>query len=126
MINHRTFPRAEINANAKFEFVNWNEKDLDCSDNAIESSIIDISVEGFGLSVLPEVINNKYLLNQLFDKKQKIRINFTFPSNNKQIKTFGFLVRRIEEKKNLGFEFIDITVNAFVTIRDTVDQIVGK
>lgn len=124
--NKRLFPRARVNINVGFEFVKWNEKNLDRCKDAFEASIVDISAKGARLSALPDI--NKGLLKKLYSGKNKLRLSFSLFPDHHPINTFARLVwNQLPEgegsdNKRYGFEFIDIPNNAFDEIRTFVDS----
>lgn len=125
-INKRLFPRTKVNIKVGFEFVKWNEADLDHCKTSYEAAIIDISAKGASLSELPDI--DKGLLKKLSTGKNKIRLNFLLYEDHEPINTFARLVwpkhldeEGIEEQR-CGFEFIDIPSTAFERIKKFVNS----
>lgn len=122
--NKRLFARSKINIDVKFEFVKWKEKRLDRCKEVFETSTIDISAQGVGLSKLPVI--NEHLLKQLYTGKKKIRLSLLLYPDHTPINTFARLVWDQEpgesdfNKKGYGFEFIDIPEPAFKEINTFV------
>ncbi len=123
--NKRLFPRTKVNFKVGFEFVKWDETDLDHCRNSYEASIIDISAKGANLNALPDISNG--LLKKLSTGKNKIRLNFLLNEVD-PINTFARLVWHEEpdgegfEKQRYGFEFIDIPGSAFERIKEFVNS----
>lgn len=120
MSDYRLFPRVRFETKASAEFVGWKVKKLNCSKNALQGDICDISVQGVGLSELPNL--NDAILKQLESGKKKIRLNFTIRPDHQTIETFARLIKYIPEKNVIGLEFVDIPVASFVEIRDAIDE----
>ncbi len=124
--NQRLFPRIEVDIRVGFEFVKWNETDLDHCENSYEASITDISAKGAGLKDVPD-FNSSHMKN-LSSGKSKIRLNFLLSEDNNPINTFARLVwsQPAEEEnadaQQYGFEFIDIPGSAFERIKKFVDS----
>ncbi len=124
--NKRLFPRIEVDIRVGFEFVKWNETDLDHCKNAYEASITDISAKGAGLRDVPDF--NSSHLKKLSSGKNKIRLNFLLSEDNDPINTFARLVwsQQPEDEgsdaQQYGFEFIDIPGTAYEQIKKFVDS----
>ena len=124
--NKRLFPRIKVNIKIGFEFVKWNEMDLDHCKNSYETSIIDISANGASLSDLPDI--DKGHLKKLSTGKNKIRLNFSLYADHEPINTFARLVwpKHLDEagieEQRCGFEFIDISSTAFERIKEFVES----
>jgi hypothetical protein len=125
-INKRLFPRTKVNIKVGFEFVKWNEADLDHCRNSYEASIIDISAKGASLNDLPDINNS--LLKKLSTGKNKIRLNFLLNEEHDPINTFARLVwHQLPDNEGIdetqyGFEFIDIPGTAFERIKKFVES----
>jgi c-di-GMP-binding flagellar brake protein YcgR len=124
--NKRLFPRIKVDFKVGFEFVKWDETDLDHCRNSYEASIIDISAKGASLNALPDI--NSSLLKKLSTGINKIRLNFLLYEDHEPINTFARLVwpkhldeEGIEEQR-CGFEFIDIPGTAFERIKEFVNS----
>ncbi len=124
--NQRLFPRVRVNLKVGFEFVKWNETDLDHCENSYEASITDISAKGAGLKGIPDF--NSSHMKKLSSGKSKIRLNFLLSEDHDPINTFARLVwSQPAEKENAdaqqyGFEFIDIPGSSFELIKKFVDS----
>ena len=126
LTNKRLFPRTKVNIKVGFEFVKWNEADLDHCKNSYETSIIDISAKGASLSELPEI--DKSVLKKLSTGENKIRLNFSLYTDHDPINTFARLIwhqqsdtENIDETR-YGFEFIDIPGTAYERIKKFVES----
>ena len=125
-INKRLFPRTKVNIKVGFEFVKWNERDLDHCKASYEASIIDISAKGASLSELPDI--DKGVLKKLSTGENKIRLNFLLNEEYDPINTFARLVWHQQTGKEdidetqYGFEFIDIPGTAFERIKKFVES----
>ena len=124
--NKRLFPRIKVNFKVGFEFVKWDETDLDHCRNSYEASIVDISAKGASLNNLPDINSN--LLKKLTTGKNKIRLSFLLYADHDPINTFARLIwpqqldeEGIEEQR-CGFEFIDIPGTAFEQIKEFVNS----
>ena len=126
MFNRRLFPRIKVNFKVGFEFVKWNEADLDHCKTSYEASIVDISANGARLSGLPEIDDG--IMKKLSTGKNKIRLNFSLYENSVPINTFARLVwQRLSEdegacERQCGFEFIDIPATSFERLKEFVDS----
>ncbi len=124
--NKRLFPRIKVNFKVGFEFVKWDETDLDHCRNSYEASIIDISAKGASLNALPDI--NTSLLKKLSTGRNKIRLNFSLCEERDPINTFARLIWHQQpdeegfEKQLYGFEFIDIPGTAFERIKAFVNS----
>jgi len=124
--NKRLFPRIKVNFKVGFEFVKWNETDLDHCRNYYEASIIDISAKGASLNALPDINNG--ILKKLATGENKIRLNFSLYEEHDPINTFARLIwhQQPDEEgtveKRYGFEFIDIPCTAFELIKEFVNS----
>ncbi len=126
LTNKRLFPRTKVNIKVGFEFVKWNEADLDHCKNAYETSIIDISAKGASLSELPDI--DKGVLKKLSTGENKIRLNFSLYTDHDPINTFARLIWHQQSDKEdidetrYGFEFIDIPGTAYERIKKFVES----
>ncbi len=124
--NKRLFPRIKVNFKVGFEFVKWDETDLDYCRNSYEVSIIDISAKGASLNALPDI--NTSLLKKLSTGKNKIRLNFSLCEEHDPINTFARLIWHQQTGKEdidetqYGFECIDIPGTAFEQIKKFVES----
>jgi hypothetical protein len=125
-INKRLFPRTKVNIKVGFEFVKWNEADLDHCKTSYEASITDISAKGANLSELPDI--DKGVLKKLSTGVNKIRLNFLLNEEHDPINTFARLVwHQLPDNEGIdetqyGFEFIDIPGIAFERIKKFVES----
>ncbi len=122
-INNRVFSRIKINVKVQYEFVNKDEKELECTERAFETEIVNISVQGLGLNSFPDISNDDRV--QLLAGEIKIRLNFKLEPGAKPVALFALLVRYRPELNIFGLEFVDIPVDSFINIRDTIDEITG-
>lgn len=126
LTNKRLFPRTKVNIKVGFEFVKWNEADLDHCKNSYETSIIDISAKGASLSELPDI--DKGVLKKLSTGKNKIRLNFSLYTDHDPINTFARLIWHQQsdtediDETRYGFEFIDIPGTAYERIKKFVES----
>jgi c-di-GMP-binding flagellar brake protein YcgR len=124
--NKRLFPRIKANIKVGFEFVKWNEMNLDHCRNSYEASIIDISAKGASLNALPDIKSG--LLKKLSTGENKIRLSFLLYADHDPINTFARLIwpqqmyEEGTEDQQYGLEFIDIPGTAFEQIKEFVNS----
>ncbi|MGR3220057.1 MAG: hypothetical protein ACUZ8H_09615 [Candidatus Anammoxibacter sp.] len=94
---------------------------LECAKDAFNANLMDISIESIRLRPLHDI--SEEAIEQVLKREKKVRLNFWFNPDGKPVNTFTTILKYNPDEKFLVLEYIDIPVNAFVTIRDTIDKL---
>ena len=122
-IESRKFPRIQSNLKIGYEFVKWNEKNLDKLIKPNFSNIFDISVSGIGLKDLQGL--DKHILKQLETGAKKVRLGIYLDDNKPPLITFARLIwsglgNDGVKISRFGFLFLDVTEFFFKTMNEYV------
>ncbi len=109
----------------RLEFVRWNETDPVASDRAFETTTVDVSARGLGLSRVPTLTSD--LKQKLISGHLKVRLTLTV-DRARQLHLFGRLVwaglelSRAVDDDRAGLSFIDIPDAAFWFLKEYVEK----
>lgn len=124
-IEKRKFPRVKADLKIGYEFVHWDDKNLNKMINPKFSQIFDISVSGIGLHNLSNL--NEKLLKQLEKGKKKIRLAIYLYKDKPPLITFARLIWSNYKKEDkvierYGFVFLDVSSSFFEEVKGYVDK----
>ena len=110
--NQRVFPRIKFKITARFDFVDMDEKDMECAKDVFGGQIVDISVEAIKLHLTQNI--SEVVVEQVLRREKKVRLNFQFNADEKAVNTFATLIRYDSVEKNFVLEYLDIPVNSLI------------
>jgi hypothetical protein len=125
----REYPRIKKNLKVCFEFVRWNEWDLDEIKKPITMRSYDVSASGIRLLGSPVI--KKRDLRRLIKGTKKIRMAIYLDDSESPLMTFARLIwtnyhvlgrGSPREEMQFGLKFIDVSGPFFKTMVQYVDE----
>lgn len=127
----RKLKRLKTELKIGYEFVRWNEIRLDKLVKPQFALVHDISLQGIGLSNLPDI--DETILKDLTSGKMKIRLGVFLKKNKNPLIIFARLIwinqnKKIRDKNDLrcGMIFIDLDKSTKKTLEEYINSHIQK
>jgi hypothetical protein len=130
LVSKREFQRYKCSFRVNYDFVKWNDNDMNFINPKHQTESVDISLSGIGLAKIDAI--DKNLIKDLVKGEKKIKLSFTLYDDNSPVFVFARFVWsgtfdnvHIENEK-VGCEFIDISSYNFNQINAYINDLKEK